>query len=312
MIIFVIILLTLDTSGVAASIESLPFGGTIVAFGDWGYQRDIWRLNRVHNFLSQNIRSGNPQDFVCLLGDNFYPSGINPELGHNDPKFRLFTEVLAGGSNLNATFFTTIGNHDYMQPGGVAFQKNYSAIDSRWSMAGPVTSLALRSNETNIRPICVWQIDSPRISKIFSDVLDEAISRQENCTFKIIISHFPVFTFGQYQEDRHVNNFQSLILPILQKHKIHLFLSGHEHSAQLISHSTIPTKFIIAGSPIDFRFGSVRRDINFDKKRNATLEWFHDRTAGIVSRIKYNTTTLTVEFVDIWTRQVLSTTIIDA
>ena len=284
--------------------------GTIVAFGDWGSPTAFRAIMRLNYFLTLNIRSDSRRDFVCLLGDNFYPSGINPKLGFNDPKFRLFSDILAG--NLSTTFLATIGNHDYVQRGGVGFQYNYSRVDDRWLMGAPLATFASKPPlGGSTRPICVWQIDSISIHQTYITALDTVLSRL-NCRFKIIISHYPVFTFGQYQEDEDVLKFQSYILPILTKHKIHLFLSGHEHSAQLISHSSLPTKFVIAGSPINVRDGHIRRGVTLDKKRNATLEWFNDRTAGIVSRIKYNTTTLQVDFVDIWSLTVLTTVFIDA
>jgi hypothetical protein len=284
--------------------------GTIVAFGDWGFLNRIYQIEQLNIFLTDNIRSGDGKNIVCLLGDNFYPYGIDPLLGYNDPHFELFSKVLA--KDLNTTFLATIGNHDYIMADGVHYQIDYTSVDRRWLMGGRLLALGSRPVGTPpVRPVCFWQIDSVRIEQSNIDYLDEHIP-DRTCTFRVIISHYPVFTFGQYQEDGPVNKFQSLILPILHKHKIHLFLSGHEHNAQLISHPSLATKFVIAGSPIDVRPGFIRRDVTFDAKRNTTLEWFHDSNAGIVSRIKYNTTTLQVEFVDIWTQTVLTTTIVDA
>jgi hypothetical protein len=86
---------------------------TLIAFGDWGHAENVDLVDRINHYLISHQVDG-----VMLLGDNFYPAGINPELGVDDPQFELFSDHLA--RKLEMPFFVVLGNHDYMQNGQTA------------------------------------------------------------------------------------------------------------------------------------------------------------------------------------------------
>ena len=71
----------------------------LVAFGDWGDDKSIPKINDINSFLSSQP---DPIDAVLLLGDNFYPLGILPQLCETDPQFDLFSNHLA--ANLSIPF----------------------------------------------------------------------------------------------------------------------------------------------------------------------------------------------------------------
>jgi hypothetical protein len=134
-------------------------GGTIIAFGDSGDRIAYTKLVYLNFFLKKNLRPKNYLDFVCLLGDNFYPNGIDPVFGLRDPQFRLFTDVLA--RDIRNNFYVTAGNHDHLRPGSIGFQVEYASVDNRWFMGGSWMSMALKSpSNATIRPVCISQIDS--------------------------------------------------------------------------------------------------------------------------------------------------------
>jgi hypothetical protein len=291
--------------------------GTIIAFGDWGFVSGIERIRKLNKFIRTNTRFGIRQDFVCLLGGNFYPSGIDLSLGFTDPMFGLFSNVLA--KNLSTVFVATLGNHDHYRPHSIVYQHNCSSIDSRWLMGGLLSGVLARPfGDPPIRSMCVWQTDSIQFTRWHMRQLDEQIAKTiDTCRWTIMMSHYPVFTFGHYKFDRSIDKFRDKIFPLLQKYKIHVYLSGHEHSAQLISVCNMSTLFVTAGSRVDVRRGQyVVKDTQIVRQGEvARLDWFSDSRSGIVARIKYSSERFILDFVDFVSSKhpiVLKSVVVDA
>lgn len=106
-----------------------------IAVGDTG------RGNAEQNQVAELMRrkcAASGCDFVVMLGDNFYPTGVSSV---DDPQFEeKFEKVYAG---LEVPFYPVLGNHDYGGNGaGDEFGKGshevaYSARSQRWKMPAP-------------------------------------------------------------------------------------------------------------------------------------------------------------------------------
>jgi hypothetical protein len=175
---------------------SLPH--TLVAFGDLGHAENVDLLDRINHYLDK-------VDGVFLLGDNFYPSGICPELGLDDPQFALFSDHLA--TNLSVPFFVVLGNHDYMQNGQSAeieYKHPLWVIDD-----GPYFVQFPFTDEWNA---CVWFVDSIHFTPSSVQGLSSSISDESpRCVWKILATHYPVITAGVYKDDATVGDFREKI-----------------------------------------------------------------------------------------------------
>lgn len=70
-------------------------------------------------------------DFALLLGDNFYPSGIDGD-AHSARFEGTFEDVFNASSLEGFPWFVTLGNHDYM--GNVSAEVAYTELSSRWEL----------------------------------------------------------------------------------------------------------------------------------------------------------------------------------
>lgn len=278
-----------------SSILAVYADGTIVAFGDWGSPEGAFSLHAISGYISRTIEQKSARDFVCLLGDNFYPSGINPSLGFRDPKFRLFSDRLA--RNISTTFYTVLGNHDYLLRGEY-YQYAFNTKDRRWVAPGPVSVRTTSIDDTH--KLCIWGIDSILFNTASAIALDRAMN-STSCHWTIVMSHYPIYSFGQYRDSARVKTFRQFMLPVIKKHKVHLFLAGHDHSTQVIRANG--SWVVIAGSAVDVRPGFI--DPGFGGNSGAHLVWSHDVGNGIVVKLTYSVDSLDINIVDVFEDKVL-------
>ena len=290
-----------ESDVIAAQVNKKAF--EVLAFGDWGFQGHPEMLTPTAQVIASNY---NYVKSIFLLGDNFYPKGISPDLGLDDPAFNLFRDVLAAAST-EAKFYPVLGNHDYL--GSVEAQLAYSHVNAQWVFPAKYyfqrfTAVDGKDGEDGEEgvQVCAWFLDTNK--KMFDERqitwLDESISTEKaTCDWLVVSGHHPVFDAGEYSPNEHLI---ANLLPILRKHQVGIYLSGHEHQSQVLSDGT--TTFFIAGAAADiynarsgheylqymnsrdpailrFRFSVDRADFEFiaTHKRNAPV--IH---SGIVRR----------------------------
>src|SRR5690606_9940264 len=77
--------------------------------------------------------------------------------------------------------------------------------------------------------------------------LDELL-QASNAKWKIVIGHHPIFTAGPRTENYDTIAVRKVLQPILEKHRIPVYLSGHEHSMQHIKVQNKTFHQFISGS----------------------------------------------------------------
>ena len=241
--------LMLETSGMAScgTCAGAPVAAEpayeIIAFGDWGVPKHPEYLIPTADLIRSWYSS---VDAVFLLGDNFYPRGINVSLGVRDPAFNLFSDILAPSTS--AKFHVIFGNHDYM--GSPDAQIEYSNHHPQWIFPRPYYFKSFRSP---VGRICSWfldtdegRFDADQARWLNHTLRDEA----SNCAFLLVNGHHPVYDGGEYRSNQHLIDH---LLPILTFHKVHLYIAGHEHQSQILQSPDLPTTFLIAGAISDMR-----------------------------------------------------------
>ena len=297
------LLLFLIESSVCTSAPPRP--RRYIAFGDWGHPTNIPGITVINEYLRSNM---DYIDGVFLLGDNFYPDGIDPSLGVNDPKFDLFSKNLANGippGPLN--FFPVLGNHDYMR-GGQHAEIEYSKTDPRWIMPDNdfFVKFPLDDDDEDFGA-CVWFIDSVMFTDKNVRGLTKSIQEEyHNCVWKLVVSHYPAVTAGLYINDETVGEFYAKISCVLCRFEIDFMLSGHEHSSQVLHDPRIGgTTFLIAGAATHTYTGSLHRPTttgsraSLHRSLEAALEWGDDVTTGVVLKLDFTKEWFKFEFVQL-------------
>jgi DNA repair exonuclease SbcCD nuclease subunit len=168
-------------------------------------------------------------DFVTLLGDNFYPSGVADT---RDPLWKEAFEIPY--SPLNIPFFALLGNHDYK--GNVEAQINYSKKSKQWKMPS-------RYYTFSRGPVDFFVLDTNKFNKPQREWLSETLDASKK-TWKIVCGHHPIYSYGDHGNSEELKD---ELLPIIEG-KVDFYLSGHDHNKQVIEKNSSDITFIVSGA----------------------------------------------------------------
>ena len=258
-----------------------PSNVRLLAFGDWGDYRAVSRIDTINPFIRSQLPSLNG---VLLLGDNFYPAGLNPDLGLDDPKLELFTHHLAAKIQPEFPFYTVLGNNDVFKKNG-HLQVEFSRINPNWIMESEDSFFITTTGD-----VCVWAINSNRASKVASAALDARIISDlagSTCRWKIFFAHYPMVTAGAYRTSPEVKMFRQNFLPLVQKHNIDFFISGHDHTSQVLEITNSSCTFLVSGATVEVRSDSIDRT-SPNVPGGATLVWGQDSLHSTILSLEFS------------------------
>lgn len=177
-------------------------------------------------------------DYVLMLGDNFYPSGVKSQY---DTQFkRKFEDVY---KNINIPFYVVLGNHDAR--GSWEAQVHYKS--ERWKMPSRYYSKRFGDVEvfgidTNWKPF-----RSMLTGKRQRKWLESSLARSD-AKYKIVFGHHPVYSYGSHGNDSRMKKY---LRPLLKKYKVAFYVSGHDHDKQLIEKNGL--RYIVSGAGAKLR-----------------------------------------------------------
>jgi hypothetical protein len=194
--------------------EAIPWKSSVrvLAFGDFGnegpHQREAAAAATAYHRQK-------PFDLGLTPGDNFVPDGVTSPA---DPRWKGGWEEIYDPSGI--PFFAATGNHDWGYADSPAGEILYSHKSKSWRMpalyysftAGPAQFFALATHamsETQLQ----W--------------LDRELGRS-SARWKIVYGHHPIYSHGAHGGTPQL---QQSLLPLL-KNRVHVYLVGHEHTAQ--------------------------------------------------------------------------------
>jgi len=203
----------------------------VKAIGDIGvYDPDVRKLvNKLNN----------GQEFIAILGDNFYPYGLQ-----NDAQVKAYLETFA---KVKTPIYPILGNHDY------------SNADVRMQIKFPYWSMPHYYYCKIYDNIGFWFIDTQlldpgdkRDNNVFMNLwrslemvhgdveraaeyqlqwLTNSLQRHKKLKFKVVFGHYPIFTGGIHGDN--IKLVQKL-LPLFKKFNVTTYISGHDHNLQHI------------------------------------------------------------------------------
>lgn len=232
-------------------------------------------------------------DFVLLLGDNIYPSGV---ASNDSPEFEAKFE--APYRDIPVDFFAILGNHDYGGRGlGTDFARGQHEVDrtlfsKKWKMPasyyrverGPLLIVATDSNmqlfgrdEAQRRDVKEWLAKS-------------------SAPWKIVAAHHPYRSNGPHGNAGSYNG--TPMIPITNGDHVKSFaddivcghadlhLSAHDHSRQWLEESCRGTELVVSGT------GATATSVGSGNKSR-----FQRSTLGFLY-LSVSPTKLSAEFVD--------------
>lgn len=160
----------------------------------------------------------NPFDTILLAGDNIYTNG---EFTKIKPVFAIpYQDLLQRG----VKFYASLGNHDVRTMNGdlqVAYPE-FNMQGQRYYThgQGDVRFFVLNTNDI-VNP------QSPeRVKQL--DWLDRALASSK-AKWNIVYGHHNIYSAGVYEVNKLM---EKDVTPILKKHKVRLWINGHDHNYQ--------------------------------------------------------------------------------
>jgi tartrate-resistant acid phosphatase type 5 len=223
--------------GTPAQASDQPDEVRFLVVGDWGrngrhHQRDVAAQ------MAQVARQRRCR-FVISVGDNFYEDGVQSA---DDPQWRASFEDVYAAPELQVPWYSLLGNHDYR--GRPDAQLAYAKRQRRWRMPAryytavePLTAgQAVRFFFLDTSPfVTAYRQDRKMAGEIGAqDVeaqlrwLDQSLGRSGEA-WRIVVGHHPVYSGGEHGTTPEL---VERLLPVLRKHQIQLYLSGHDHDLQ--------------------------------------------------------------------------------
>jgi tartrate-resistant acid phosphatase type 5 len=238
-----------DVSPRAALANDFPLN--FLAVGDWGRngEDDQTEVAKQMGLWAHN----HPNDFVISVGDNFYPLGVVSEF---DPLFHYCFENVYTAHSLQCDWYPVLGNHDWGSDPEA--QVRYAKISRRWQMPALYYTKEVELAK-NAKALFVMIDTDPFLfpeKKAYVDKqmkwIDETLANASaDVKWKIVVGHHPTYTVGPRITNYDTLTMRAAITELFEKHKVDVYLSGHDHSMQHLKPAGYTHQFISgAGSEL--------------------------------------------------------------
>jgi tartrate-resistant acid phosphatase type 5 len=233
-----------------------PDALNFLAVGDWG-RGGAFHQAEVAARMGETAAAMSAR-FVISVGDNFYEDGVG---GVDDPQWKTSFEDVYAAPSLQVPWYVALGNHDYH--GDTQAQIDYSRRSRRWRL--PARWHSVSETGPDGTGVDVFILDtSPFISAYYADGarkvkvagqptaaqlawFEDALARS-TADWKIVVGHHPVWPQRQSSSggEGPSPDMLTTVDPILQRHRIPLYLNGHDHDLQHVAKG--PTHYVCTGA----------------------------------------------------------------
>lgn len=192
--------------------------------------------------------------FVISSGDTFHYNGVRSS---SDPLWLSNFENIYTNPWLLVNWYPILGNHEYR--GNTQALIDYSEISRRWNMPARYYTFAMKIDSVN--SIRIVMMDTPpfineykKYPDQYPDIqfqstkaqlkwLDKVLSNSTE-KWKIVVGHHPVYSVDSLRGNH--DELIEQIEPILMRHNVDFYFSGHIHIAQHIQKNGI--EYVISPS----------------------------------------------------------------
>lgn len=183
-----------------------------------------------------------PYSFVLMAGDNIY------SYGEIKLAKAYFEEPYAPLLQENVKFYAVLGNHDIIKTQNGLDQINYKPFN----MSDRYYSF--KKGDVNEGTVEFFAIDTNKNAEwdIELEWLDQQLAKS-TAPWKIVYGHHPLYSSGRHGSDPEL---AARLAPIFAKHKVSLYLCGHDHGYERFNPIN-GTTYIVnggGGAPL-YKFG---------------------------------------------------------
>jgi len=183
-----------------------------------------------------------PYSFVLMAGDNIY------SYGEIKLAKAYFEEPYAPLLKENVKFYAVLGNHDIIKTQNGLDQINYKPFN----MSDRYYSF--KKGDVNEGTVEFFAIDTNKNAEwdIELEWLDQQLAKS-TAPWKIVYGHHPLYSSGRHGSD---SELAARLAPIFAKHKVPLYLCGHDHGYERFNPIN-GTTYIVnggGGAPL-YKFG---------------------------------------------------------
>lgn len=208
--------------------EELPF----FVLGDWGKANE--GQAKVAAAMAEAAKRMPPR-FIISVGDNFYPRGVTST---TDERWLSAFQNVYGSPALDCPWYAVLGNHDHL--GNPSAEIEYGKLDSRWRM--PSRFYSHSEPLADGKTAEFFFLDTTPLAKLngvqapsMTDPdqlywLDRALATSP-ARWRIVVGHHPVFSGGMHGN---TPGLVARLKPLLDRHKVQVYLNGHDHDLQHI------------------------------------------------------------------------------
>ncbi|MGN0234641.1 MAG: metallophosphoesterase [Bacteroidaceae bacterium] len=180
---------------------------------------------------------------VLALGDVHHFMGVQSV---TDPLWMTNYELIYSHPELQLPWYPILGNHEYR--GNTQAVLDYSNVSRRWQMPARYYSKVFQDDSTTLKVVFIDT--TPLIDKYHTDSIDYPSVRNEDIGMQlewldnqlknaredwvVVVGHHPIYADTPKSETERYD-MQKRVLPILQQHKVNMYICGHIHNFQHIS-----------------------------------------------------------------------------
>ncbi len=248
-------------SSPAIAVEVKPDALHLLALGDYGTggKDQLAIAQSMRQFVtSSQIK---PQG-LWMLGDNFY-GGVKEGFAVSSTRWKTGIEDMYPADVFPGPQWAVLGNHDYHDnDGGQEVQLAYARQPGvRWTMPAEwyrvdlglttplVTFIALDSNLPKVSSGKNKKTGKPK-GHLSAEKEQQQLAwlkaelAKPRAPFTVVVAHHPLYTNGIHEDT------EPLIEQwgeLLQEHRVHAYLCGHDHDMQHLELENKFTSFILSG-----------------------------------------------------------------
>jgi len=196
-------------------------------------------------------------EFVAAVGDVHHFGGV---ASVTDPLWMTNYELIYSHPGLMIDWFAQLGNHEYR--GNTQACIDYSSISRRWIMPGRYYTRVMEVDDSTTLRL-VFVDTAPIIDKYRNDsvsypdavkqswiqqlVFVDSVLKESNETWTVVLGHHPVHAYTTKSEKERID-LQERLDPLLRKHKVDFYFSGHIHNFQHIQKEGSPVHYVVNSS----------------------------------------------------------------
>ncbi len=222
-----------------------------LVLGDWGSGRPQQKgIADAMARYAQTHASTDPVQWVTLVGDNFYETGVS---GVDDPQWKLKFEDVYDAKRLAVPFIAALGNHDWGQNPAAEIAYAGAHPGTRWQMDGFYFKRTYGQNPA--APLAdffyidtdLWNYHLDRLADAQMAWLEDGL-KNSRARWQIVVGHHPLYSNGEHGHDKEILELREKLAPLFKQYGVDAYLCGHEHDLERNQVAGEPTLFLVSGA----------------------------------------------------------------